>query len=76
MFNTLKWVALAILVAAPAVAFLFGMNVGADREKARQTEQSLGDMERRGDNNEAVRQLDDDGLLCDILGGLPVAGCP
>lgn len=76
MFSTLKWVALAILVAAPAVAFLFGMNVGVEREQARQTEQSLEDMERRGDNNEAVRELDSDGLFCDILGGLPVTGCP
>lgn len=76
MLSTIRWVAIAILVAAPAVAFLFGMNVGVDREKARQTEQSLDDIQRRGDNNEAVRELDSDGLFCDILGGLPVSGCP
>ena len=76
MFSALRIAAIAALVLAPVGAFFYGSHVGAERERAKQTEQSLEDMERRGDNNEAVRQLDDDGLFCDILGRLPIAGCP
>ena len=58
------------------IGLVFGMDIGADRERARQLEQTIEDQNRRSENNETVRGLDSDSLFCDILSGLPIDGCP
>lgn len=62
--NPLAWLRTAgIAAGAAGIAFviglLIGIDIGADREGAQQLTQTTEDNARRGENNEAVRTLDE-----------------
>lgn len=71
MLSSMRFVLMAAVAAAPVIAYLFGLNQGAENERARAIAAALERINERGDINEEVRELGDCDLLRELTDSLP-----